>query len=393
MKTIRILTLGAAVAALASCSNKPVTITVTNPGQAGRHSATVEVDAADLAARAGAQYVYIVDAEGNEVPSQLTYDGKLIFQADLGAGESETFTACPSDTARVYDPVAVGRPYPERADDVAWENEVVGYRAYGPTTQGRGERAFGYDIFFKHKNLKPVLEEIYATELDPVKRQQRDSIRAIDPAAAEEFIKTFSYHVDHGLGMDCYAVGPTLGAGCAVPVANDSLSFSWCYDKAAVLDNGPLRFTVELVFAPREVAGDTVTERRVISLDKGSYLNRTVVDFSGLAADKEIAAGFPLRDDSPAVAEEANGTIVYADPTNDKDSGRAMLGIVLPGGFSRTGTSEGHILGYRPLGNAPYEYFWGYAWDREDIKDLQQWKNYVDAFAAGQAAPLQVEVK
>ena len=24
-----------------------------------------------------------------------------------------------------------------------------------------------------------------------------------------------SYHVDHGNGMDCYAVGPTLGGGTA----------------------------------------------------------------------------------------------------------------------------------------------------------------------------------
>ena len=29
-----------------------------------------------------------------------------------------------------YAPVAVGRLYPERADDLAWENDLVGFRAF-----------------------------------------------------------------------------------------------------------------------------------------------------------------------------------------------------------------------------------------------------------------------
>ena len=46
-----------------------------------------------------------------------------------------------------WDVVACGRQYPERLDDVAWENDRAAYRAYGPALQEKGERAFGYDIW------------------------------------------------------------------------------------------------------------------------------------------------------------------------------------------------------------------------------------------------------
>ena len=47
------------------------------------------------------------------------------------------------------DVVACGRQYPERLDDVAWENDRAAYRAYGPALQEKGARAFGYDIWTK----------------------------------------------------------------------------------------------------------------------------------------------------------------------------------------------------------------------------------------------------
>ncbi len=48
--------------------------------------------------------------------------------------------------------------------------------------------------------------------------------------------------------MDCYAVGPTLGAGVAALMVNDTIIYPWCYKHQEILDNGPLRFTVKLEF-------------------------------------------------------------------------------------------------------------------------------------------------
>ena len=36
-------------------------------------------------------------------------------------------------------------------------------------------------------------------------------VKKTDPKAAAELSRERSYHIDHGYGMDCYAVGPTLG--------------------------------------------------------------------------------------------------------------------------------------------------------------------------------------
>ena len=49
---------------------------------------------------------------------------------------------------------------------MAWENDLVGFRAYGPALQARGESGFGYDLFTKRGTAAPVLEDIYAKELD-----------------------------------------------------------------------------------------------------------------------------------------------------------------------------------------------------------------------------------
>ena len=51
------------------------------------------------------------------------------------------------------------------------ENDLGGFRAYGPALQARGERGFGYDLFTKYNTTEPILESLYAEELNPEKRE------------------------------------------------------------------------------------------------------------------------------------------------------------------------------------------------------------------------------
>lgn len=95
-----------------------------------------------------------------------------------------------------------GRVYPERNDDLAWENGLVAFRAYGPATQRNGERAFGYDLFLKYPDKGPVLERLYAAQTSARNWAVVDSLRKTDPDRAREFERSFTYHVDHGYGMD-----------------------------------------------------------------------------------------------------------------------------------------------------------------------------------------------
>ena len=54
--------------------------------------------------------------------------------------------------------------------------------------------------------------------------------------------RAISYHIDHGNGMDCYAVGPTLGGGTAALMPDSAIVYPYCYKDYEILDNGPLRF-------------------------------------------------------------------------------------------------------------------------------------------------------
>ena len=57
------------------------------------------------------------------------------------------------------------------------------------------------------------------------------------------------------------------------------------------------------------------------------------------------------------------------------------------------GNAEGHILAisnYEP--NANYVYYWGFGWDRADIKDINAWNNYMANFAQKIRNPLTVSI-
>lgn len=396
---------------LACNGSKPVTVTVTNPLAVERTAEMVEVPMEEISSRlklSDTAQVVVLDAEGAQVPYQLTYDDKLIFPATVGANTSASYTiqiGTPDDV----EVKACGRQYPERMDDMAWENDLVGFRAYGPALQARGERGFGYDLFTKRGTSSPVLEELYAKELDADSWKRVNELRKTDPKAAGELIKTFSYHVDHGFGMDCYAVGPTLGAGVAALMVNDTIIYPWCYKTHEVLDNGPLRFTVKLEFTPLTVKGDsTVVETRLITLDAGSHLNRTAVSYSSLQESLPIVTGIVLHEpDGAVVADAAGGYMTYVDPTTGPDNGKIFMGAAFPAVVKEAKTvlfpeeekkqrnnADGHVLAvsdYEP--GAEYVYYWGFAWDRADIKTAEEWNSYMAGFAQKVRNPLTVEVK
>ena len=281
--------------------------------------------------------------------------------------------------AQTADADCYGRVFPERADDLAWENDVVAFRAYGPATQQKGERAYGYDIFFKYPGKGLVLETLYGNQCSAENWAKVDSLNKIDWHLGKDFENSFTYHIDHGLGMDCYAVGSTLGAGAPALMQGDSICYSWCYESVEILQNGPERFVARMTFAPRAIGGDTaVVETRTITLERGAHLNQCEVRYEGLTQPVEVATGFPLRDEHPYFTDSEHGIIAYSDPTQGSDNGHAMLGAIVPGGFERVLKADGHILGIRTLQpGETFEYSFGYAWDKTDIKDFNSWLNYL----------------
>ena len=390
--------------------SKTVTVTVTNPLAMERSNEMVEVSMETITNRLGladTAQIVVLDADGQQVPYQITYDGKVIFPATIAANGAATYTI-QTGIPEAFDVKACGKCYPERMDDMAWENDLVAFRAYGPALQAKGERGFGYDLFTKYNTTEPILEAMYAKELNKETRAKIAELKKTDPKAAAELSRERSYHIDHGYGMDCYAVGPTLGAGVAALMVNDSIIYPWCYKNQEILDNGPLRFTVKLEFTPLTVKGDsTVVETRSITLDAGSHLNRTAVSYSNLKETLPIVAGIVLHEpDGAVVADAANGYITYVDPTTGPDNGKIFMGAAVPTVVKDAKTvlfseqekkernnADGHVLAvsdYEP--GSEYVYYWGFAWDKADIKTADAWNRYMADFAQKVRNPLTIKV-
>ena len=390
--------------------SRTVTVTVTNPLAMERSNEMVEVSMETVTDRLGladTAQIVVLNADGQQVPYQITYDGKVIFPAAIAAGGTATYTI-QTGTPEAFDVKACGRCYPERMDDMAWENDLVAFRAYGPALQAKGERGFGYDLFTKYNTTEPMLEAMYAKELDKETLAKIAELKKTDPKAAAELSRERSYHIVHGYGMDCYAVGPTLGAGVAALMVNDTIIYPWCYKNQEILDNGPLRFTVKLEFTPLTVKGDsTVVETRLITLDAGSHLNKTAVSYSNLKETLPIVAGIVLHEpDGAVVADAANGYITYVDPTTGPDNGKIFMGVAVPAVVKDAKTvlfsekekkernnADGHVLAvsdYEP--GSEYIYYWGFAWDKADIKTADAWNRYMADFAQKVRNPLTVKV-
>lgn len=411
----KILFMVAALCLFMSCQKQDsVTVTVANSLDFQRDGAMVEVSMKEIDAKLGladTAQIVVLDAKNKQVPYQITYDNMVVFPANVTSNGTAVYRI-EQGTPEEFGTKTCGRFYPERMDDVAWENDLVAFRAYGPALQRSGERAFGYDVWTKYNTTDPVVEGRYASELNPETKAQIAELRKTDPKAASELYRSVSYHVDHGYGLDCYKVGPTLGGGANGLMIGDSLIYPYAFASHEILDNGPLRFTVKLVYTPFTIANDSnVVETRIISLDAGSYMNKAVISYSNLTKVTPVATGLVLHEPDGAVVSDATaGYITYVDPTDNvnNDNGLIFVGAAFPNDLvdakvvlfpelekkTLRGGADGHVLAisnYTP--GKPYVYYFGSAWSKAAIKTADEWNSYMANYTKAAKSPLTVTVK
>ena len=388
---------------------KGVTVSVSNPLKIDRVEEIVEVSADDILGKLKldeTEEFVITDENNAEVPYQLTADNKIIFPVTVKSEATTSYNIIKGQPSHI-NTLVYGRQYPERLDDIAWENDKAAYRAYGPALQQTGEKAYGYDVFTKSVS-ELVVEDRYAMDLDPDTRAMIKQLREEGKKAeADSLANAISYHIDHGNGMDCYAVGPTLGGGTAALMPDSAIVYPYCYRNFEILDNGPLRFTVKLEYNPLTIDGDTtVVETRLIQLDKGSHLNRTTVSYTSLKKDYPIGVGLVLHEAFPDrySMNQEGGYIAYSDPTTEpkSDNGIIYMGAVFPNALELAKVqlfdkpvsgAIGHVLGintYQP--GDEFEYYWGSAWSKCGFDD-ERWNSYLEEYAMKVRNPLIVAVK
>lgn len=401
------------------------TIVVSNPTSTPRTElislsmSEVKAKLGNATPKKGEAYI-VKNKRGQQIGSQITHDGLLLIDASVRPHGSATYYVSIGKPyqQKVY---ATGALYKIRKDDIAWENDRCAYRVYGPALQKTGERSFGTDIWVKNtpdtvvyeRYIKDMNGNIKGDKIDAKVRALKKQGKALQAqrkslqAESRETDILTSFHLDHGNGLDPYRVGATLGLGAPSLMVGKNQVLPYCYKDYRILDNGPLRFTVELTYNPSTV-GDmkNVVEHRIISLDKGSNFNKMTVWYDGLTTPTDFATGFPIHEEDTETKTFAKDYVSYADPTDNVEvnNSQVYVGVLFPEGIDNTyyqlfdkkhDGATGHALGLkRGLKNGEkYSYYFGAAWSKYDVRSYAEWqiriKDYLDALKN----PLQVEVK
>ena len=391
MKRISVLLLLTTL--LTATNAQQARLSVTNPSDYQRLE-VVEADLQTVNNLLGTnndEQLIIKNAFGQEQVYQKSYDGKLLMFVSVQPHSTAEYTIVKGKSSS-FKSYVFGKLYPERADDITWENDLGIYRVYGPALQRSGEQSFGTDVWVK--NIPElVVEERYKMHMWGV--GQRDSLKRVGKVkeSSEIYLAT-SFHHDHGYGLDCYSVGPSLGCGAPALMKNGELIFPYCFKDYKILDNGPLRFTVELTYITNS---DGVTEHRLISLDRGSHYNKIRVWYDGIKQPIEWASGVVLNGNGHL--ELGQDYVLYADPTDNPKVHQSQIyvGVLFPNGIDEAKMQKGkknHGLGIvRQYSGKPYTYYFGSAWSSYDVRTMTEWQLLANNYLYNIKNPLITEIK
>ena len=350
----------------------------------------------------GGREFIVFDAGGLEVPYQLSSDGKVLIEAGVRPKGTQTFTIR-RGTPKVYKTVCYGRIFPERKDDFAWENDRGAYRVYGPALQKTGEKSYGVDVWTKN-TPELVLDQRYWIE-DVVMMPAVEKLRKENRQRGDSLYRLNSYHNDHGRGSDLYRVGATLGCGTPALIVDDELVYPYCFKTYRILDEGPLRFSVQLDYESKVIGEDTITEHRIITLDKGSNFNRSTVWYDGFTTVVELATGVVVHQEDRNSVVLAKDYVHYADPTDNIPVNNCQLFVaaLFPDGVNETAIRQfkkvdsgavGHALGIVDnYSGLPYTYYFGSAWSKFDVRTQAEWQQRIDWKLRNVRQPLTIDIK
>jgi len=274
-------------------------------------------------------------------------------------------------------PRAYARLVPERLDDLAWENDRVAFRVYGPALRNKPEDS-GIDAWCKRVPY-PVVDAWY------------ERARLLKQ----------SYHQDRGEGFDGYHVGDSRGCGGIGLWVDGKMVTADTYRSATILWTSPQIAEFKTVYEyPIKVRGLPVYEHRLTRLRLNERLFEVTLFFSH-AADRRAQPirNFPIEVAIGLVSQDKGAT-----STLDPKAGVVALyenfagtslgtGIVLPASQvlrmdnlppTDADQKHGHAVVFTKTdADGRLAYRAGFAWAADgDITTREQWLNYLAAQAS-----------
>ena len=389
MKHIILLTVLAVFILTLGCEQKSVpTVTIKNTLDMSRVFETVEIYKSDLALKDDGDFskfaVQDMDTKAILVSQFVDedQDGQadvLLFQPEIDAKSQKQFELVVLDQETKSETIeyCYSRFVPERTDDYAWENDKVAFRTYGPTAQKMMEESIkggtlssGIDAWLKKVDY-PIINKWYK----------------------KTTTGKGSYHEDTGEGLDNFHVGVSRGVG-GIAVKKDTTYYvSKNFTNWKTITTGPIRTSFILEYANWDANGQTITEKKHISLDYGSNLSKFEIEISGT---DNFYSGLTLHenDGEPNQNEEA-GWISYWEPHEDSELGTA---IVVPNDnmmsselYVTTLKDQSNFFAQIKVINQTGTYYAGFGWkESKQFETKEAWENYLNDFALKVNNPLTI---
>ena len=380
------------------------TVTVANDLDLARPAETIVIPFSEVVRRLPSvafDQIIVKDASGRIIPAQITafhhvhkgpacFDD-LIFQHDFAAGEkSAAFTVEISSLPVPPFPSQVCVRYiPERYDDVAWENDKIGHRVYGPglelpSATKDQQTSSGIDVWSKRVPYL-VVDHWYHKGHDGL-------------------------HTDTGEGLDMYDVGVSRGCGGTGVWDGKELHVSRNWRQETVYATGPVRAVFELGYEPWDagVAGDSengimISETKRIIVDAGHNLDEidSTFNFRGMRQtdghELTIAIGLSKHATKARLSpvQSPNGLWMslwedYEDPAD----GSLGTGVILAPGTRLAGfaeTAHDLLILVKVKSGETVRCFAGAGWNKSGAFSSQAgWNVYLNAWSRRLASPIKV---
>ena len=334
-----------------------------NPIQIDRKSELVEIPKARWSKLQNA-FFYIKDKTSQvEVPYQKLANGNLLVQIDLKSKQSKKIQFF-EGLSKDIEPKVYGRFVEERYGDFAFENDVVAFRMYGkPLESIPSQNAWGVDVWSKRTD-KMIINKWY---------------------------KLGNYHKDNGDGLDFFRVGKSLGSGDALPFIDNEFSYLGNFSEYKILENGPLRFTFQLVYPDVTRNQFTIRTTKTISLDAGSQLYQMTLKYSFEGAESlPVFVGIVHWDEKGKISIDNSLKHATYWPV-PSSNGFIGTGLVLTSGEVLKNEKQhlGTIVHLK--NNQEYTFYAGAAWDKANrIPNDKTWNDYVSGFASKLKKPIRI---
>ena len=279
----------------------------------------------------------------------------LLFASVLFSGPSSSSAQESADAPAI--PITQAKYIPQRADDIAWENDRIAYRIYGPALEKKEPTGSGIDVWVKSVRY-PIIDKWY---------------------------KKGRYHDDSGEGLDFYGVGHSRGCGGLGIWDGQTLSVSGHWQSHEIKETGGRRAEFIVRYAPWKMAnGQEVSEERTFVLEQGANLNRLTSVFTSNAPELIVGIGIAKIANGELYQNKEKGIMAFWPPENAAHGTIGQAVIIPPQdliGFAEDKLNYLALVKVKP--GKPFTYRAGACWNRGlDFTDFGSWKTFLEKEAA-----------